>query len=74
MKLSNKVRFILAVIAGTLVISNRRRADIEDAMDQADFDRISQSRKVPSLLSTCDPGLSFVLPLFPENYLCSLGL
>ena len=49
MKLSNKMRFILAVIAGQLVISNRRRADIEADLEAGGYDRVRSSRKVGSI-------------------------
>jgi DNA topoisomerase II len=46
MKLSNKARFILAVVAGTLVVSNRRKAEIEGDLDAQGFDRIVPTKKV----------------------------
>ena len=46
MKLSNKVRFILAVISGELLISNRKKAAIEADMDQMGFERIATGKKV----------------------------
>ena len=48
MRLSNKVRFILAVISGSLVVNNRKKADIEGAMDDMKFDRIPPTKKVCS--------------------------
>lgn len=49
MRLSNKVRFIMAVIQNRLVISNRRKADIEEDMDSMGFDRIPPAGKVRSM-------------------------
>lgn len=46
LKLSNKARFILAVVAGTLVVSNRRKADIESDLDMQGFVRIAPAKKV----------------------------
>jgi DNA topoisomerase-2 len=46
MKLSNKARFIMAVVAGTLIISNRRKADIETELDAQGYDRIAPVKKV----------------------------
>ena len=50
MKLSNKVRFILAVIAGKLKVSNRKKADIEASMDDMGFNRVPPAGKVGILL------------------------
>ena len=50
MKLSNKVRFILAVISGALKVNNRKKADIEASMDDMAFDRVPPAGKVKSLL------------------------
>ena len=41
LKLSNQMRFILAVIAGSVVVSNRKRADIEQDLESQKFDRIA---------------------------------
>lgn len=41
LKLSNQMRFILAVIAGSVVVSNRKRADIEQDLEAQNFDRIA---------------------------------
>ena len=49
MKLSNKMRFILAVIAGQLVVSNRRRAAIEADLEAGGYDRVRSNRKVNSI-------------------------
>ena len=46
MRLSNKVRFILAVISGELKINNRKKADIEADMDGMHYDRIAPAKKV----------------------------
>lgn len=45
-RISNRVRFILAVIAGEVVISNRKRADIEGQLERDGYDRMPNTRKV----------------------------
>lgn len=42
LKLSNKVRFIKAVVAGQMVISNRKKADIEGQLEQEGYDRLAK--------------------------------
>ena len=44
-RLDNKVRFILMVVEGELVISNRKKADIEQDLDALGFDRLKKSAK-----------------------------
>ena len=56
MKLSNKVRFILAVISGELKVNNRRKADIEQDMDHMQFRRIPPAKKVMHM-KRFDPAL-----------------
>ena len=48
-RISNKVRFILAVIAGEVVVSNRKRADIEAALDALGFDRLTNPKKASAV-------------------------
>ena len=51
LKLSNQMRFIMAVISGSIVVSNRKRADIEQDLEAQDFDRIAPaSAKVLSFV------------------------
>jgi DNA topoisomerase II len=38
-----KVKFILAVISGEVIVSNRKRKDIEADLDAAGFDRMSKA-------------------------------
>ena len=45
-KLSNRVRFILAVISGDMVVSNRRRAAIEADLEDQGFERMPNTKKV----------------------------
>ncbi len=40
MRCNNKTRFILAVVAGKLKISNRKRAAIEDQLVSDGFDKM----------------------------------
>ncbi len=44
--LSNERRFILAVVAGALVIANRKKADIEAQLAADGYDRMPPSKKV----------------------------
>ena len=44
-RISNRVRFILAVIAGEVVISNRKRANIEEQLDEGGYDRMPNTKK-----------------------------
>ncbi len=46
--LSNERRFILAVVAGELVISNRKKADIEAQLQRDGYDCMPPSKKVGS--------------------------
>ena len=47
MRCNNKVRFILAVVAGKLVISNRKRADINSELETQGYDKMpSRVKKV----------------------------
>ena len=47
MRCNNKVRFILAVVAGKLVISNRKRADINSELEKQGYDKMpSRVKKV----------------------------
>jgi len=64
MKLSNKVRFILAVISGELKINNRKKGDIETDMDGMQYDRIAPAKKASSSLSTTVARLSNLRALF----------
>ncbi len=60
MKLSNKVRFILAVISGELKLNNRKKVDIEADMDSMQYDRIAPTKKASlpeSTLPYCKCGL-----------------
>lgn len=40
MRCNNKVRFILAVVAGKLTISNRKRCDIEEQLTNEGYDKM----------------------------------
>ena len=47
MRCNNKVRFILAVVAGKLIISNRKRADINSDLEAQGYDKMpSRVKKV----------------------------
>ena len=45
LRISNKVRFILAVVSGEMKLSNRRKADIEADLESMNFDRLATSKK-----------------------------
>ena len=45
LRISNKVRFILAVVSGDIKLSNRRRADIEAELEAKNFDRLPSTKK-----------------------------
>lgn len=45
LRLSNRVRFIMAVINGTLKVSNRRKAEIEADLTAQGFDRMPNNSK-----------------------------
>jgi len=44
-RISNKVRFILAVVAGELKLSNRRKADIEAELEDEGYDKLPSQKK-----------------------------
>ena len=50
--LTNETRFILAVVSGDLVVSNRRRADITADLEAGGYDRMPPNKKVPCLPKT----------------------
>lgn len=45
MRISNKTRFILDVIAGDVVLNNRKRAEIEAMLEQKGYDKLSNQKK-----------------------------
>lgn len=45
LRISNKVRFILAVVGGQLRISNRRRAEIEAELEREGYDKLPSGKK-----------------------------
>lgn len=51
------MRFILAVVGGELVLSNRRRPDIEAELESAGYDRLpSNSKKAAAAAAVVDEG------------------
>jgi len=46
MRASNKIRFIQAVITGKLVISNKKKAEVEGELERQGFDRMAKKGKV----------------------------
>jgi DNA topoisomerase-2 len=55
MRASNKIRFIRAVISGELVLSNRKRADIEGDLEAQGFDKMVKSKDVSAVTLRCRP-------------------
>ena len=45
LRISNKVRFILAVVSGELKLSNRRKADVEAQLEDEGYDRLASQKK-----------------------------
>ena len=54
-RLSNRVRFILAVISGEMVINNRKRVDIEAQLEADGYNRMPNTKKKVGR-STCSFG------------------
>ena len=50
MRCNNKTRFILAVVAGKLKISNRKRAHIEEQLTNDGYDKMPNRAAMVSLL------------------------
>jgi len=53
MRASNKIRFIRAVINGDLLLSNRKRLDIEADLDAQGFDKMAKSKDVSGFTWPC---------------------
>ncbi|CAL5226164.1 g8989 [Coccomyxa viridis] len=69
--LSNERRFILAVVAGELIISNRKKADIEAQLQRDDYDLMPANKKavvVPSLDETPEQGAEEAIVEHKVNY------
>lgn len=49
MRCNNKTRFILAVVAGKLKISNRKRADIEEQLSNDGYNKMPNRAAMVSL-------------------------
>ena len=47
--LANETRFILAVVSGELVVSNRKKADIVADLERAGYDKMPPKKKVRCL-------------------------
>ncbi|GAB4817907.1 hypothetical protein N2152v2_004953 [Parachlorella kessleri] len=55
LRISNKVRFILAVVGGQLRISNRRKADIEAELEREGYDRLPSNKKKQQIAEQEEP-------------------
>ena len=66
MRCNNKMRFILAVVAGKLTISNRKRSEIEEQLANEGYDRMpNKGAMVKGWLATqisCSIVLQLVRP------------
>lgn len=51
-RISNKVRFILAVVSGELKLSNRRKADIEAELEDENYDKLPSQKKAKAQVGT----------------------
>lgn len=49
--ISNQMRFILAVVSGELVISNRKKADIVADLEQQGYDPMPANKKACTLFN-----------------------
>ena len=49
--LANETRFIMAVVSGDLVVSNRKKADIMADLERAGYDKMPPKKKVHYLQS-----------------------
>ena len=45
LRISNKVRFILAVVNGELVLAKRRKAEIEGELENEGYDKLPSQKK-----------------------------
>jgi DNA topoisomerase II len=45
LRLNNRVRFILAVVGGKLVIAKRKKGDIEAQLEAEGYDRLAPVRR-----------------------------
>lgn len=52
LRISNKVRFILAVVGGELKLSNRKRGDIEAELEREGYDRLPSAKKALAVAAT----------------------
>lgn len=57
-RISNRVRFIIAVVDGSLKLSNRRRADIEADLEKAGYDRLFSAKKASAAAAAGIPELA----------------
>ena len=58
MRCNNKMRFILAVVAGKLKISNRKRSDIEDQLLNEGYDKMPNKGAMVSSTCLCSTGIN----------------
>ena len=52
LRISNKVRFILAVVNGELVLAKRRKADIEGELEDEGYDKLAGQKKAQAQVRT----------------------
>ena len=63
--LANETRFILAVVSGELVVSNRKKADIVADLELAGYDKMPPKKKVRNLSPCCL--IMLHIPASPTN-------
>jgi hypothetical protein len=77
MRASNKICFIRAVINGDLLLSNRKRLDIEADLDAQGFDKMAKSKDVSGFIWPCAQKLASasitVIYSAQANYLVKLS-
>lgn len=56
LRISNKVRFILAVVDGRLKLSKRRKADIEAELEAEGYDKLPSQKKAQQLVRVAGKG------------------
>jgi DNA topoisomerase-2 len=72
LRISNKARFILAVVAGELVLSNRKKADIVADLEASGYDKLSTNQKKPADISDEDHEAS--MSSVSYDYLLNMSL
>lgn len=59
LRISNKVRFILAVVGGQLKLSNRRKAEVEQELEDEGYDRLLSLKKAQAQVGSRVGGVGY---------------